>query len=683
MTAVAVRLRSAPPFTLGASLLFWGWQTGFLLYALPMAVILESPRWIRWRWSISDREFNNVADISGLVFFLLVIYVFSIDGAGGIFVILTIMPFVLFLLVMVQHYSQRGSVKLSALFISLRRLEAQESRGLNREIDLSLPYFLLCILSASAGNQRTIWFFILSSLLIAAVLWSFRPGRYHGLLWAALLGVSIVMAYGGQIGLIHLHRSIEMSMMKLFEKYMWRYRDPDRATTAIGSIGRLKLSNRIVLRVSTNGKLARPLLLREAAYSRYGYGIWSNAPSNFKLIDPDITPGSWTLESQRGRKSVAIATYMIKDTGVIPLPQGTTNIRDSNAIQVNRNRYGAVRMEAREGWVKYRADYRPGDIEDSPPDKQDLQIADSYRSDFLRLARQWKLYGKDPRQILQTVERNFAEKFRYSLTQRDRYPRGRYLHNFLFMNRQGHCEFFATSTVLLLRAAGIPARYAVGYVVNEYSRLEGNYIVRARDAHAWTLAYVDGGWRVVDTTPSVWATADNTNASVFEPLFDFASWLKYRFARWQSGEQLEESTSNTYLLWLLVPLVLLLLWRLYGKERISTLGHRDAGVSPFDYPGRDSALYRLVEELERAGYRRRQGETLGAWFQRLDGETRAAGLIEALQLHYRYRFDPASNGAELRKRLAEKVNAILASGRIEPIPHTNALTTEAAERGNS
>ena len=414
MTAADVRLHSAPPFILGASMLLWGWQTGFLLYALPMALVLESSRWIKWRWSISDREFNNIADISGLVFFVLVIYVFSIDGAGGIFVILTIMPFVLFLLVMVQRYSQQGIIKLSALFVSLRRLEAQDARDLNREIDLTLPYFLLCILSASAGNQRTIWFFILSSLLFAVVLWSFRPGRYHGLLWAALLGVSLTMAYGGQIGLRHLHQSIQVSMMQLFEKYMWRYRDPDRATTAIGSIGRLKLSNRIVLRVMTKGRLAQPLLLREASYSKYGYGIWSNTDTGFKLIDPDITPGSWTLEPKRGADSVAIATYMIKDTGVIPLPQGTTNIRDSSAIQINRNRYGAVRMEARKGWVKYRTDYRPGDIEDSPPDKQDLYIADNYRPDFLRLAREWGLYGEKPRQILQTVERNFAEKFRYS-----------------------------------------------------------------------------------------------------------------------------------------------------------------------------------------------------------------------------------------------------------------------------
>src|SRR5205807_1199702 len=69
------------------------------------------------------------------------------------------------------------------------------------------------------------------------------------------------------------------------------------------------------------------------------------------------------------------------------------------------------------------------------------------------------------------------------------------LEEFLLNSRAGHCEYFATATTLLLRAAGVPARYAVGFSVQEWSRLEQRYIVRARHAHSWTLAYVNGGWR--------------------------------------------------------------------------------------------------------------------------------------------------------------------------------------------
>jgi hypothetical protein len=61
---------------------------------------------------------------------------------------------------------------------------------------------------------------------------------------------------------------------------------------------------------------------------------------------------------------------------------------------------------------------------------------------------------------------------------------------------------------VLLRAAGIPARYATGYSVQEGSEIEQRYVVRASHAHAWVLAWVDGRWREVDTTPAVWAQAD-------------------------------------------------------------------------------------------------------------------------------------------------------------------------------
>ena len=71
-------------------------------------------------------------------------------------------------------------------------------------------------------------------------------------------------------------------------------------------------------------------------------------------------------------------------------------------------------------------------------------------------------------------------------------------------SRAGHCEYFATATVLLLREAGIPARYATGFSVQDFSRMENRSVVRERHAHAWVLAFVNGAWRDLDTTPSNW-----------------------------------------------------------------------------------------------------------------------------------------------------------------------------------
>ncbi len=66
---------------------------------------------------------------------------------------------------------------------------------------------------------------------------------------------------------------------------------------------------------------------------------------------------------------------------------------------------------------------------------------------------------------------------------------------FLFDLREGFCNYYATSEVILLRSLGIPARLAVGYAQGEPVELTGSYIVKERDGHAWPEVYFpDQGW---------------------------------------------------------------------------------------------------------------------------------------------------------------------------------------------
>jgi transglutaminase-like putative cysteine protease len=76
------------------------------------------------------------------------------------------------------------------------------------------------------------------------------------------------------------------------------------------------------------------------------------------------------------------------------------------------------------------------------------------------------------------------------------------LANFLFERKQGHCEFFASSLAVMLRTLRIPSRVVNGFVNDEFNDLTGNYVVRARDAHAWVEAYFPTyGWITFDPTP--------------------------------------------------------------------------------------------------------------------------------------------------------------------------------------
>jgi transglutaminase-like putative cysteine protease len=73
---------------------------------------------------------------------------------------------------------------------------------------------------------------------------------------------------------------------------------------------------------------------------------------------------------------------------------------------------------------------------------------------------------------------------------------------FLFDMEAGYCVYFATTMVAMLRAEGIPARYAVGYTPGQRVS-EDEWVVRGLDSHAWVEVYLpDYGWVRFDPTPS-------------------------------------------------------------------------------------------------------------------------------------------------------------------------------------
>ncbi len=104
---------------------------------------------------------------------------------------------------------------------------------------------------------------------------------------------------------------------------------------------------------------------------------------------------------------------------------------------------------------------------------------------------------------------------------------GRPLDWFLFDGQKGHCEYFATSMVLMARAAGVPARYVSGYVGGE-SNASGYRVYRMSHAHAWAEVLIkDEGWVLVDATPAGPA-APVTELSVAEEGVDALTAWWYR-----------------------------------------------------------------------------------------------------------------------------------------------------------
>lgn len=128
------------------------------------------------------------------------------------------------------------------------------------------------------------------------------------------------------------------------------------------------------------------------------------------------------------------------------------------------------------------------------------------------------------------LERYFQENFTFSLEFMGRTGDAP-LDDFLFDIRQGHCELFASSMVLLLRSQGIPARLVTGFLGGEYNPLTGFFVVRQGNAHAWVEAYLEGeGWTTLDPTPPAGLPGSVLKrGSLLQQMYDFVMfrWDRY------------------------------------------------------------------------------------------------------------------------------------------------------------
>jgi transglutaminase-like putative cysteine protease len=101
------------------------------------------------------------------------------------------------------------------------------------------------------------------------------------------------------------------------------------------------------------------------------------------------------------------------------------------------------------------------------------------------------------------IEAYLKTQFRYTLDLKpvaNKDP----LAEFLFDLKEGHCEYFASAMVIMLRTLGIPARIVNGFQMGELNELNNFYTVRESDAHSWVEVYFprSEAWIEFDPTPS-------------------------------------------------------------------------------------------------------------------------------------------------------------------------------------
>lgn len=104
--------------------------------------------------------------------------------------------------------------------------------------------------------------------------------------------------------------------------------------------------------------------------------------------------------------------------------------------------------------------------------------------------------------IPQIIANYVSNSARYDLqTPRMDRDYGDFAQWFLTRSETGYCVHFATSTVVLLRAAGIPARYVTGYMFQ--GEAGETVTVTTMEAHAWVEYWTtDSGWQILESTPA-------------------------------------------------------------------------------------------------------------------------------------------------------------------------------------
>ncbi len=610
---------------------------------MPVALLLEAPRWVRLRFALNAADYARIADLC-TVFFVGVVVVLAANRgvARGVIGAFQWVPAVLAPILLAQRLGENDRVPLTALFRYLRKMKQRQPDLKVPMVDTGGIFLVLCVIAAGVGTPAAHSYYAGAVLLAAWALFAARPRHARAWAWSLMFFAAAGLGYAGHVGLAQMQQW--MGGMIADWHLSRGESDPSRGLTDIGTLGRLKQRDTIVARVTGAARdVARGRLLHRASYNTYVGTTWLGRRAEREELEAGEGGATWTLAPGPAQARLTIAQRVERGSTVLALPPGVTRLTGLAATAVNHTGLGLVQAVVDGDWIQYGAEFASAIAHFDAPGGQDRALPPAEIAAFRRIAAELGLDGLPPAQAVQRVMRHLSG-FSYSLWRDAPPPAGvTPLADFMTRTKSGHCEYFATAATILLRAAGIPARYATGYAVMEYSALEQAYVVRARHAHAWTRAYVDGRWVDLDPTPPDWFGEETSRlAPAWEGVADFLRWAAYR---WSQREELRASDA-----WwvVLAVLVVILGWRLLRGKRV-LLGSRSGSAQVRRYQGEDSEFYELTKSLPP----RTAGETLTAWLARV-----APGRYEeALRLHQRYRFDPKGLDVEQRVRLRELCRA--------------------------
>jgi transglutaminase-like putative cysteine protease len=455
----------------------------------------------------------------------------------------------------------------------------------------------------------------------------------------------------------------------------------------------VKLDRTVVARVEfpelRPGASPLSLYLRGAVYSRFDGTTWKRPGGDRRrvprsgfhyLVAPPARGGRISTAEITLEAMESPALFVYGNPFLLEGSLGEIWMEEGGSLSLSQPGHAALRYR-----LQFFPDAQRGPRSGAPKEPEYLELPPGW-DDVRGLAARVSAGGTSDASIAELALRHFRTGYRYTIV--DPAPSVR---EFLFTNRAGFCEHYATALALLLRAAGIPARVAAGYLGGEWSDVGRYLILRQSDAHAWTEAWIGGRWETLDATPPL-----GENSPFFArtgKLGIYIDWVRQRWSKYVVNYSLKMQAESVSKGWaalrraraavrrglapegdfrrrggwlaaaLLPPLILAILFR---RSRAGAASRKGRGAARVTGETRAPRPYaRLLRRMSALGYRRSPGATMEEMLLRAASPTPglSAAASRFLALYHRDRFGPFPlSPADFREaaRLAERLRREIA-----------------------
>ncbi len=249
--------------------------------------------------------------------------------------------------------------------------------------------------------------------------------------------------------------------------------------------------------------LKRKVYVRAFSLDKFEDGVWSLGGG--EAMDLEADDQGWIGLGERSGGEILHEIFHGKDGGggrdTLTALQGVRAAR-LPSLQVVADGMGFLPIVGGASGYSYLASSLPVGLEDLPKTEdwgkgKAVDVAGRFGALSAKAAGEGDVLKK-----LLNIQSFFRDNYGYSLMTENRDDLDP-LENFLFAEKRGHCEFFATAGALMARELGVEARVAYGWAGGEYFANSRMFVFRAREAHAWVEVKMKGVWVVMEPTPPV------------------------------------------------------------------------------------------------------------------------------------------------------------------------------------